>query len=232
MIKSGVQRYAAEQDVAIVFPDTSPRPAAPLPQETAAWDFGVGAGFYLNATNAPYADRGYHMYDYVVKELPPLLTANLPLSGAFGITGHSMGGHGALQIGLKNFASGLFRSISAFSPIAHPSVGPWGIKAFSNYLGADNGASWAEYDATALVAAHGPALAATLPPILIDQGADDEFLGKGELRGDDFVAAAGAAGVRVSYRLHPGYDHSYYFISTFIADHVAHHARILKGTSA
>lgn len=236
--KAGAQRACAAHGVALICPDTSPRGANLGPEETAAWDFGAGAGFYVDATQAPWAAH-YRMYTYVTEELPALLAAaagELRVdAGRLGITGHSMGGLGALQIGLKR--PGVFRSVSAFAPICHPSACPWGVKAFTGYLGARGEgaavpAAWAEYDPTELVAAGrvGGGTPARPLHVLIDQGGDDGFLKDGQLRPEDLVAAAAGAGpaVRVEYRLQAGYDHSYFFIATFIDDHVAHHARALK----
>lgn len=219
--KSGIQRAAAAHGIAVVMPDTSPRGAGLGPEETASWDFGAGAGFYVNATQEPWA-RHYRMYEYVTSELPGVLAAGLPSvdTARMGISGHSMGGMGALQMALKNPAR--FRSVSAFAPIAHPSECPWGVKAFTGYLGPDR-AAWAAYDPTELVKGYaGPDL-----HILVDQGASDDFLAAGQLRPRDFLDAAAAAGVSVDYRERAGYDHSYYYIATFIDEHVAHHARFL-----
>ena len=222
MTKAGAQQYAAQHGIALIAPDTSPRGANLGPEETAAYDFGAGAGFYVNATQEPWS-RHYRMYDYVTSELPGLLSGSLPINTSrMAIMGHSMGGHGALQIALKNPA--LFRSVSAFSPICHPSACPWGIKAFSGYLGADNKDAWAQYDSTALVASYkGPDL-----HILVDQGSADDFLASGQLLPEKFLEAAKAAGVPVAFKLREGYDHSYYYISTFIGEHIAHHANFLK----
>lgn len=221
--KAGAQKYAAENGVALVCPDTSPRGAG-IAGETDSWDFGAGAGFYLNATEDKWAGH-YRMYDYITQELPRVLAATVPQLDVsrVSIMGHSMGGLGALVIGLRNAAN--YKSISAFAPICHPSACPWGNKAFSGYLGTDKSA-WAAYDPTDIV----KALPSPAPgsEILIDQGSADDFLAQGQLLPDDFLAAAGAAGVTVRYRLQDGYDHSYYFIATFIADHIAFHASHLK----
>ncbi|KAG6542838.1 hypothetical protein Mapa_015742 [Marchantia paleacea] len=218
-IKSGVQRTAADQGIAIVGMDTSPR-GLNVEGEADSWDFGVGAGFYLNATQGKW--KNWQMYDYVTKELPELLKANfseLDTSRA-SISGHSMGGHGALTLYLKN--PGAYKSASAFAPVANPSVVPWGKKAFSNYLGDDKSA-WEAYDATCLVKNYqGPKSV----EILIDQGDADGFL-KEQLQPENFKKAAEAAGVPVNLRIQSGYDHSYYFISTFIQDHILHHAKAL-----
>ena len=215
--KAGAQRYAAEHGVIIVAPDTSPRGEAVADAE--GYDLGKGAGFYVNATREPWS-RHYRMYDYIVDELPAWVEAHLPASGVRAISGHSMGGHGALTIALKN--PGRYRSVSAFSPIVAPSQVPWGQKAFAAYLGEDRSA-WRQYDATALVAEATERL-----PLLVDQGAGDEFLDN-QLRPQLLQAACEAVGHPLTLRLQPGYDHSYYFIASFIGEHIAHHARALKG---
>ena len=214
--KAGAQRYAAEHGVAIVAPDTSPRGDDVADAE--GYDLGKGAGFYVNATQAPWAAH-YRMYDYVVDELPALVEANFPVTSARAISGHSMGGHGALVVALRN--PGRYRSVSAFSPIVAPSLVPWGEKAFTAYLG-DDRAAWAGYDATELVKSSSEKL-----PILVDQGEADEFL-DGQLKPWLLKEAADAAGHPVYLRMQPGYDHSYYFIASFIGDHIAHHAKALK----
>ncbi len=215
--KAGAQRYAAEHGVIIVAPDTSPRGEAVADAE--GYDLGKGAGFYVNATREPWS-RHYRMYDYIVDELPAWVEANLPANGARAISGHSMGGHGALTVALKN--PGRYRSVSAFSPIVAPSQVPWGQKAFTAYLGED-AVAWQQYDATALVAD-----AAERLPLLVDQGDADEFL-QTQLRPQLLQAACAAVGHPLTLRLQPGYDHSYYFIASFIGEHIAHHARALKG---
>lgn len=215
--KAGAQRYAAEHGVILVAPDTSPRGDG-IP-DAEGYDLGIGAGFYLNATRPKWAQH-YRMYDYVVDELPALVDAHFPTTSARAISGHSMGGHGALVIALKN--PGRYRSVSAFSPIAAPSRSAWGEKAFSAYLGEDREA-WQAWDATALV----PAAQERLP-LLIDQGGDDEFLAT-QLKPELLRAACEAAGHPLQLRLRPGYDHSYYFISSFIGEHIAHHAKALRG---
>ncbi|KVA51558.1 S-formylglutathione hydrolase [Burkholderia cepacia] len=219
-IKAGAQQYAKQHGIALVMPDTSPRGAG-VPGETDAWDFGVGAGFYVDATEAPWSAH-YRMESYVTGELRELVTAELPIDGArLGIFGHSMGGHGALTLALRH--PGLYRSVSAFAPIAAPTRCPWGEKAFSGYLGADRDA-WKAHDASELVArADAPKFA---DGILVDQGLADQFLAN-QLNPDVFEAACAKAGQPLTLRRHPGYDHGYYFISTFIADHIAHHARVL-----
>jgi len=217
--KSGAQRYAAEHGVCIVAPDTSPR-GCNIEGEDDSWDFGTGAGFYVDATEEKFKTN-YRMYSYIVKELPALINANFPVQGdKQSIMGHSMGGHGALTIFLKN--SDAYKSVSAFSPICNPIECPWGQKAFSGYLGQDQEA-WKKSDATHLVKSYsGPV------EILIDQGAADNFLTAGQLLPDKFQAACASAGVKVQVRMQQDYDHSYYFISSFIGDHVAHHAKYLN----
>ncbi|AGK48320.1 S-formylglutathione hydrolase [Burkholderia thailandensis MSMB121] len=219
-IKAGAQRFAAQHGIALVAPDTSPRGAL-VPGEADAWDFGVGAGFYLNATEAPWSTH-WRMESYVADELRGVAAAELPIDGArLGIFGHSMGGHGALVLALRH--PDLYRSVSAFAPIAAPSRCPWGEKAFSGYLGADREA-WKQYDASELVARADAKRFAE--GILIDQGLADPFLPT-QLNPDVFEAACRAAGQPLTLRRHAGYDHGYYFISTFIADHIEHHARVL-----
>lgn len=213
--KAGAQRYAAEHGVIVVAPDTSPRGADVADAD--GWDLGQGAGFYLNATLAPWSTH-YHMHDYVVHELPELLARHFPVSERRAISGHSMGGHGALVLALRN--PGLYRSVSAFSPVVAPSRVPWGEKAFTAYLGPDR-ASWKAWDASELVASASERL-----PLLVDQGAEDEFL-VSQLRPELLEAACRAAGHPLELKLRPGYDHSYYFIASFIGAHIAHHARAL-----
>ena len=215
--KAGAQRYAAEHGLILVAPDTSPRGASVADAD--GYDIGQGAGFYLNATREPWAAH-YRMYDYVVDELPALVDAHFPTSSARGISGHSMGGHGALTIALKN--PGRYRSVSAFAPIVAPSQAPWGEKAFAAYLGGDRQA-WREWDATELVAQARERL-----PLLIDQGDADEFLA-GQLKPELLQAACAAVGHPLQLRMRPGYDHSYYFIASFIGEHIAHHAAALRG---
>lgn len=214
--KAGAQRYAAEHGLILVVSDTSPRGDEVADAE--GYDLGKGAGFYLNATQAPW-QRHYRMDDYVTAELPGLIERHFPASGARAISGHSMGGHGALVIALKN--PGRYRSVSAFAPIVAPSQVPWGQKAFSAYLGEDR-AAWRAYDAVELVA-----MAQERLPLLIDQGDADEFLAT-QLKPELLQAAADAAAYPLTLRLQPGYDHSYYFIASFIGDHIAHHARALR----
>jgi S-formylglutathione hydrolase len=217
-IKSGAQRVAAALGLVLVSPDTSPR-AARFPGDDASWDFGLGASFYLDATRAPWS-AAYRMETYVTRELPALVERHFPVvPGARGILGHSMGGHGALTLALRN--PGLYRSVSAFAPIVAPSKVPWGQKAFAGYLGQDR-AAWSAHDACDLVRARGP----LAKGILIDVGTADEFLDR-ELQPELFEAACAEAGQKLELRRHPGYDHSYYFVASFVADHLAHHARSL-----
>jgi S-formylglutathione hydrolase len=221
MIKAGAQRVAAELGIALVAPDTSPR-GVKLPGDSDSWDFGVGAGFYVDATAEPWSAH-YRMYTYVTQELRELIEAKFPVDpGRTGIFGHSMGGHGALTLGLRN--PNLYRSISAFAPISAPRQCPWGKKAFTGYLGADRG-QWAEHDATELVSR--VTNAAGRSPIRIDQGLADQFLEQ-QLHPHLFEEAANKVGYPVTVRRHAGYDHGYYFISTFVEDHLRHHARILS----
>ncbi|WP_036143034.1 S-formylglutathione hydrolase [Luteibacter sp. 9135] len=217
--KAGAQRVAAELGIALVMPDTSPRETG-LPGATGDWEFGEGAGFYLDATEEPWASR-FRMYTYVVDELPRVLSERFALDmGRQGIFGHSMGGHGALTVALRN--PGRYRSVSAFAPIVAPASVPWGEKAFPRYLGGDRKA-WAKYDATALVTAG----ARFDGRILIDQGEADGFL-VGQLQPQRFEAACEDAGQKLELRMHPGYDHSYYFIQSFVEDHLRHHAKALS----
>ena len=215
--KAGAQRYAAEHGIIIVAPDTSPRgdDVADAP----GYDLGKGAGFYVNATQDPWAAH-YRMYDYIVDELPAWVEADPAASDRRAISGHSMGGHGALTIALKN--PGRYRSVSAFSPIVAPSQVPWGEKALGAYLGEDRDA-WAQYDTVELVKSAKERL-----PLLVDQGDADEFLDT-QLRPQLLQTACEAAGHPLTLRMQPGYDHSYYFIASFIGEHIAHHAAALKG---
>jgi S-formylglutathione hydrolase len=222
MIKSGAQRVAAELGLALVAPDTSPRGVS-LPGDSDAWDFGVAAGFYLDATEEPWS-RHYRMYSYLVRELAELVEANFPVDPKRqGIFGHSMGGHGALTIGLKH--PDRFRSISAFAPISAPMHCPWGQKAFAGYLGPDR-ERWRQYDACELV--RSLSTASGRPPLLVDQGLADPFLER-ELQPERLEQACKDAGYPLTLRRQPGYDHGYYFISTFMEDHLRHHARALLG---
>ena len=218
-IKAGAQRLAAELGLMLVAPDTSPREPR-LPGDAASWDFGLGAGFYVDATEAPWAAH-YRMYSYVTEELPALVAAHFAArADAQGIFGHSIGGHGALVCALRN--PDRYRSVSAFAPIAAPARCPWGQKAFGGYLGADP-ECWAEYDASALVARRTFA-----GRILVDQGTADQFLAE-QLLPERFVAACRSAGQAVELRMQPGYDHGYYFIQSFVDDHLRHHASGLRG---
>ena len=220
MMKANALRHAAELGLVLVAPDTSPRGLG-LPREEDDWDFGTGAGFYLDAEAEPWR-QNYRMYSYVTRELPALVEASFPVeAGRRGVFGHSMGGHGALVVALKNPQA--YRSVSAFAPICNPVAVPWGEKAFGNYLGADR-ARWAEWDASELLK-QGNRLAG---PILVDQGMKDQFLA-GQLRPDALEAAAQGAGQELVLRRHEGYDHSYWFIQTFIEDHLKWHAERLRG---
>lgn len=218
MQKAGAFRAAAELGLIIVAPDTSPRGEGVPDDPDGAWDFGLGAGFYVNATQEPWA-RHYRMHDYVVQELPALIEANFPVSDRRGIAGHSMGGHGALVCALRN--PGHYRSVSAFAPITHPMECPWGEKAFGRYLGEDR-SKWREWDACALIADAPERL-----PILVDQGDRDDFLAS-QLKPEALESAAQATGHPLTLRMQPGYDHSYFFIASFIEDHLRHHAEALK----
>jgi S-formylglutathione hydrolase len=217
MTKAGAQRVAAALGLALVACDTSPR-AARFPGDDADWDFGQGAGFYLDATEAPWSSA-YRMERYVVDELPALVERELPIaSDRRGICGHSMGGHGALVLALRHAAR--YRSVSAFAPIAAAALVPWGEKAFSHYLGGDR-ARWAEHDASALVRTR------RFPgTILVDQGTNDKFLAS-QLRPELLAAACAESGQPLALRMRDGYDHSYYFIATFIEEHLRHHAAAL-----
>ncbi|MEJ8475635.1 S-formylglutathione hydrolase [Roseibium algae] len=214
MSKAGLQAHAAEFGVAIVLPDTSPRGEGVADDE--AYDLGQGAGFYVNATQAPWKPH-FQMYDYVVNELRELVQANLPVSDAHGITGHSMGGHGALTIALRN--PDRYKSVSAFAPIANPTQSDWGRKQLEAYLGADE-SSWADYDATILLKEKG-----WHDDILIDQGASDQFLDL--LRPEALAEVITKTRQPSVFRLQEGYDHSYFFVSTFARDHVEWHAKRL-----
>ena len=216
--KAGAQRYAAEHGIILVAPDTSPRGDGVADAD--GYDLGQGAGFYVDATQAPWSAH-YRMHDYIVHELPAWVEADPAASDVRAISGHSMGGHGALTIALRN--PGRYRSVSAFSPIVAPSQVPWGQRAFAAYLGEDRDA-WRAHDAVALV---GSGLAERLP-LLVEQGTADEFLDT-QLRPELLQAACDAAGHPLALNLRPGYDHSYYFIASFIGEHIAHHARALRG---
>lgn len=214
--KAGAQRYAAEYGIALVVCDTSPR--GENVADDAAYDLGQGAGFYLNATVAPWSQH-YRMYDYVAHELPALIEQHFPVTNKRSISGHSMGGHGALTIALKN--PGRYCSVSAFSPIVAPSRVPWGEKAFSTYLGSDR-ETWRAYDATELVKTANEKI-----PLLIEQGDADEFL-QTQLKPELLKDAADAVGHPLELRMRAGYDHSYYFVASFIGEHVAYHAEALR----
>ena len=215
MQKAGAFKAAAEHGVAIVAADTSPRGDDVADDD--GYDLGKGAGFYLNATQAPW-DKHYQMYSYITKELPEIVEGSFPVSKAKSISGHSMGGHGALTIGLKNQKD--YRSISAFSPICNPMQCPWGEKAFMSYLGNDR-ESWKQYDACELLRQVKLEI-----PILVDQGEDDCFLEE-QLKPENFKAVASSRDAEIAMRMHSGYDHSYFFIASFIDDHIRFHAEHL-----
>jgi S-formylglutathione hydrolase len=216
MQKAGAQKLAARLGLAIVCPDTSPR-GLDLPGEHDSYDFGSGAGFYVNATEQPWAPH-YRMHDYVVKELPQLVENELPLSSERSVSGHSMGGHGALICALKN--PGYYKSVSAFAPIANPMACAWGQKALKGYLGEDQ-SRWEEWDATCLI----PTAKERLP-LLVDQGTADEFL-ETQLNPETLADVCEKFHHHINLRMHRGYDHSYFFIASFIDDHLNHHARAL-----
>ncbi len=216
--KAGAERYAAELGLALIIPDTSPRGDGVADAED-RYDLGQGAGFYVDATAEPWAAH-YHMYTYVTRELPALVESSFPLmNGVRAVSGHSMGGHGALICALKN--PGMYRSVSAFAPIANPVVCPWGEGCFSAYLGSDR-ARWEAYDATCLIES-----GARPGPLLVDQGSADGFLAE-QLLPEHLQAACKTHGVDIRLRMQEGYDHSYYFIATFIGEHLAHHAEHLR----
>jgi S-formylglutathione hydrolase len=216
--KAGAQRYAAEHGIAIVCPDTSPRGEGVADDPEGAYDMGLGAGFYVNATQHPWAEH-YQMYSYVLGELPALIAAEFPVDGQrASISGHSMGGHGALIIALKN--PGRFKSVSAFAPICSPLNCPWGNKTLSNYLG-ENLEDWKQYDTVELVKQSVVQL-----PVLVDQGEGDNFLAE-QLKTELLIRASEEAEFPMQIRLQPEYDHSYFFIATFIGEHIAFHARAL-----
>ncbi|WP_428476586.1 S-formylglutathione hydrolase [Photobacterium japonica] len=217
MQKAGAQRMAAELGIAIVAPDTSPRGEDVADDPDGAYDFGLGAGFYVNATQAPW-NRHYRMYDYVVNELPALIEAHFPVNDKRAISGHSMGGHGALMIALRNPAR--YCSVSAFSPISNPMNCPWGQKAFTGYLGKDK-AAWQAYDSSELMRTNQQPV-----PALVDQGDQDNFLVE-QLKPEMLQAAAEAVDYPLELRMQEGFDHSYYFISSFIDDHLRFHAQHL-----
>ena len=217
MQKSGAQRLAATLGMAIVAPDTSPRGAGVPDDPEAAYDFGLGAGFYLNATQSPW-NQHYHMYDYVVSELPELIEKHFPVSKQRSIAGHSMGGHGALSIALKN--PDRYASASAFSPITNPINSPWGQKAFTGYLGRDR-ELWKAFDTCELMRESTRAV-----PMLVDQGSEDAFLPE-QLQPDTLRSVAADVSYPLTLRIQEGYDHSYYFIASFIEDHLRFHAKYL-----
>jgi S-formylglutathione hydrolase len=225
MIKAGAQRVAAQLGVMLVSCDTSPRDTG-IPGEADDWEFGTGAGFYLNATQSPWS-RYFRMYDYVLEELRATVLANFPaIAGRVGIFGHSMGGHGALVLALRNPA--VYRSVSAFAPICAPMQCPWGQKAFTRYLGEDR-ATWKAYDASELLAARG---ARVFPQILVDQGLADKFLPQGQLLPERLESACKSVGQPLTLRRQDGYGHDYYFIATFIEDHLRFHAEALAAVAA
>ena len=215
--KGDYRAACAQHKIIFVAPDTSPRSEGVADDD--AYDFGKGAGFYVDATQAPFAEH-YQMSSYIERELPELIKANFPADmSRQGITGHSMGGHGALTIGLRH--SRTFKSVSAFAPICHPSDVPWGQKALAGYLG-DDRAAWRQYDAVSLIED-----GARAQQIMVDQGTEDQFLAE-QLRPEMLEAACKAAGIKLTLRMQEGYDHSYYFISSFLAEHIAWHAAALK----
>jgi len=217
--KAGAQQYAAEHGVAIIAPDTSPRGDGIPDDDEAAWDFGLGAGFYVDATEAPWS-KHYRMYSYITSELPELINENFPvLSNKVSIMGHSMGGHGALTIALKN--PGHYQSVSAFAPISAPTQCPWGHKAFSNYIGADK-SEWSKHDSCELVASSTEKL-----HLLVDQGSADNFLEE-QLKPELLKQACSNNDHPLTLRMQDGYDHSYFFIASFIRDHIEWHAKHLN----
>ena len=218
--KAGAQNYASKHGIAIIAPDTSPRGDDVPDDPEGAYDFGLAAGFYVNATEAPFSTH-YHMYDYITKELPSLINANFNVDPSRqGIFGHSMGGHGAITIALNN--PGQYKSLSAFAPISSPMNCPWGEKALTGYLGSDR-ETWKKHDAAYLVGTTSEKL-----PLLVDQGTGDNFL-KDQLKPELLQQAADANQYPVTIRMQEGYDHSYFFIATFMEDHIDHHAKALKG---
>lgn len=216
MEKSGLQRVASELGIMVIAPDTSPRGDNIANDDE--YDLGQGAGFYLDATESPW-NTNFQMYSYITQELNTLVLSEFATDGdRQGITGHSMGGHGALTLHLKHPQT--YRSVSAFSPIVQPTQVPWGTKAFTQYLGSD-ASTWQNYDACSLVANH-----ASSAEILVDTGDNDPFLQE-QLTPQSFIDACDSAGQKLTYRMQPGYDHSYWFIATFMEDHLRHHAQIL-----
>lgn len=219
MLKAGAQRVAADLGIALVATDTSPRGNGVADDEDGTYDLGLGAGFYVNATEAPWKAH-YQMYEYVVQELPELIEKNFPVLTARSISGHSMGGHGALSIGLKNPLK--YLSISAFSPITNPRHSPWGEKAFNAYLGPDEN-TWKDYDSCELIQR---TVTGQQLPVLIDQGDADDFLEE-QLKPQNLIEAAEKADYPIQLRMQQGYDHSYFFIASFIEDHLRFHAEYL-----
>jgi S-formylglutathione hydrolase len=217
MQKAGAHRVAAELGMAIICPDTSPR-GTDYPGEHDSYDFGSGAGFYLNATREPWS-RSYRMYDYVVRELPGLVSEHLPVNQRQSISGHSMGGHGAMICALKN--PGRYASVSAFAPICHPSECDWGRKAFAGYLG-DDRLEWSKWDSCELIRA-----GEKVPELLVDQGEGDNFLADGQLKPEALEQVCEEHGIPLTLRRQPGYDHSYFFIASFIEDHLRYHWEFL-----
>ncbi|WP_353349641.1 S-formylglutathione hydrolase [Oceaniserpentilla sp. 4NH20-0058] len=224
MQKAGAFETAAKLGIAIVAPDTSPRGEGVADDPEGSYDFGLGAGFYLNATQAPF-NQHYNMYDYVVNELPKIIEENFPVTNQRAISGHSMGGHGALTVALKN--PDRYTSASAFSPISNPINCPWGQKAFYGYLG-DNKQDWREYDSCELMKFSADAKQL---PMLVDQGDADDFLEK-QLKPEALQAAAELSSYPLTLRIQAGYDHSYYFISSFISEHLKFHHQYLENTKA
>lgn len=220
-VKAGAQRIAAELGVMLIAPDTSPRGEGVPDDADKAYDFGLGAGFYVDATQAPWSQH-YRMESYIMHDLPSVIARHLPMADMArqSIMGHSMGGHGAITLALKN--PDMFKSVSAFAPIASPINCAWGQKALSLYLGADNMAAWRRYDSCALIED-----GARISALMVDQGAADNFLAS-QLKPDLLVAACGKAGIDLTYRLQDGYDHSYFFIASFIEDHLRWHAQHLS----
>ncbi|XP_056630694.1 S-formylglutathione hydrolase [Diorhabda sublineata] len=218
--KAGAQKYAAEYGVIIVNPDTSPR-GLNLPGDSESWDFGVGAGFYINASQEPWK-KNYRMFSYVTSELPQIINGNFPVAeGLQSIMGHSMGGHGALISALKN--PGFYKSVSTFAAISNPINCPWGVKAFSGYLGPQETSSWTDWDATELVKKYnGPPL-----ELLLDQGLEDNFLKSKQLLPENLVEACKVSGVPVILNKREGYNHSYFYIASFIGEHMKYHAEHL-----
>jgi S-formylglutathione hydrolase len=217
-IKAGAQQHAARHGLVLVTPDTSPRSTG-VAEADAHWDFGTAAGFYLDAAREPYA-RHWRMESWLLHELPSVLASHFPVrAGRAGVLGHSMGGHGALTLALRH--PGVFQSVSAFAPICAPAEVPWGRKAFAGYLGDDESA-WAKHDATRLIAS-----GARAPALLVDQGLQDQFLEE-QLRPERLQQACDAAGQPLRLRMHEGYDHGYFFIQSWIGEHIEHHAAALR----